>query len=354
MSSPTPPPRDAVSRIPAYQPGKPAADEAYKLASNEHPLGPLPSVQERIADAATRVNRYPDTGSSQLFHELSQRLGVSAGQLVAGTGSVSVLYHLLAAWCEPGDDIVYPWRSFEAYPIATALSGAQGIAVPNTDDGHHDLPAMLEALTPRTKAMLICTPNNPTGPVIDHQSLSAFLDDVPDHVLVVIDEAYVEFVSDPHAANGRALLADHPNVVVLRTFSKAYGLAGLRVGYAIAHRDIATAIAKAIPPFSVSTIAQEAALASLDASEELAHRVSGIIDERERVVTALRTQGWHVPDTQANFCWVPLGDPSAAVAEQLAPLAVRVFAGEGIRVSIGAADVNDVFIAKMAAIAARP
>ena len=259
----TPRARQALDGIPVYRPGKAALSDDHKLSSNENPFPPLPGVMERASAELGRMNRYPDAGMTAMYEALAARHGLSTDHFAAGTGSVAVLFALLTAHLEPGDEIVYAWRSFEAYPIAADLTGATTVRVPLRPDATHDLDAMAAAVTERTKVVLVCTPNNPTGPVVTAEALTAFLASVRDDVLVVVDEAYVEFVRDPQAASGLALLADHPNVVVLRTFSKAYGLAGLRVGYAIARPEVAVAIRKATPPFAVTDLSQAAAVASL-------------------------------------------------------------------------------------------
>jgi histidinol-phosphate aminotransferase len=205
---------------------------------------------------------------------------------------------------------------------------------------------MLAAITERTRLVLVCTPNNPTGPVVHQDELDAFLDRVPSDVLVVIDEAYLEFVTDPEAPDAIATYRQRPNVAVLRTFSKAYGLAGLRVGYAVAHEAVAQALRKTAVPFGVSDIAQQAAIASLEAYDELQVRVDALVAERARVVAALRAQGWAVPQTEANFVWLPLGDRTldfAAAADQ-AGLVVRPFAGEGVRCTIAETAANDLLV----------
>jgi histidinol-phosphate aminotransferase len=346
MSGPSAPrARRALDEIPVYRPGKPALTEDHKLSSNENPYPPLPGVMERASAELGRINRYPDAGMTGLYDALSERLGLSPDHFAAGTGSVAVLFALLNAHLEAGDEIVYAWRSFEAYPIAADLTGATTVRVPLRADATHDLPAMAAAVTDRTKVVLVCTPNNPTGPVVSAVDLHAFLATVPSHVLVVVDEAYVEFVRDPAAASGLAALADHPNVVVLRTFSKAYGLAGLRVGYAIARPEIAVSIRKATPPFSVTDLSQAAAVASLESEEALQERVEAIVQERLAMVAALRGQGWDVPDTEANFVWLPLGDDALDFAAACDPVSVRPFAGDGVRISVGAPEVNTELIA---------
>lgn len=341
----TPSARRALDDIPVYKPGKAAADEDHKLSSNENPYGPLPGVMERAATQLGRINRYPDAGMTALYDALSAKFGLSADHFAAGTGSVAVLFAFLNAHCEDGDEIIYAWRSFEAYPIAADLTGAKTVRVPLRADATHDLDAMAAAVTDRTRVILVCTPNNPTGPIVTAAELEAFLDVVPSRVLVVIDEAYVEFVRAADVAHGLDALADRENVVVLRTFSKAYGLAGLRVGYAIARPAVAEAIRKATPPFSVTDLAQAAAVASLDSQAELDKRVEAIVQERGAMIAALREQGWDVPQAEGNFVWLPLGDDAMDFAASCDPVSVRPFAGDGVRISVGAPEVNAEFLA---------
>jgi histidinol-phosphate aminotransferase len=343
--------RPAVQALPPYVPGaRPAPGEhLWKLSSNENPYGPLPSVVEAIARAATEANRYPDMYATDLVERLAGFVGVDADEVVVGNGSVAVLAHLLAAVVDAGDEVVYPWRSFEAYPIAVAVAGGRSVQVPVLADGRLDLPAMAAAVTDRTKVVLVCTPNNPTGPAVHADELAAFVAAVPAHVMVVVDEAYLEFVRDPAVADGVALLREHPNVVVLRTLSKAYGLAGLRVGYAVARPHLAAGIRAVSTPFGVSHVAQAAALASLEpaAQGELLARVDAVVAERTRVQDALRAQGWDLPESQANFVWFPLGEATMERAAQAraAGVLVRPFACDGIRVSIGEREANDAFLA---------
>ncbi len=339
--------RQALATIPSYVPGRPAAAApgltSYKISSNENPYPPLPAVQEVVARGAGEVNRYPDMFSLELVAALAAHLGVPERHVVPGTGSVGVLGQIVQATCADGDEVVHAWRSFEAYPIVVGVSGARSVAVPLTADGRHDLDVMADAVTGRTRIVLVCTPNNPTGPALRREELERFLDRVPRDTLVVIDEAYREFVRDPEVPDGLDLYRQRPNVAVLRTFSKAYGLAGLRVGYAVAHDPVADALRKTAVPFGVSGLAQEAAIASLAAEAELLQRVDALVRERDRVLAALRGQGWPVPDTQANFVWLPLGprtgDFAAACAG--AGLAVRPFAGEGARCTVAEPEAND-------------
>ena len=342
--------RAALDDLPAYVPGKPPtrADggPTYKLSSNENPYPPLPGVLAAATEAAAGMNRYPDLGAAALLDALAGRFGVVPERVAVGTGSVGVLYSLLQAACESGDEVIYAWRSFEAYPIAVTLAGATSVQVPLTTDARHDLEAMAKAVTDRTKAVLVCTPNNPTGPAVHRDDLAAFVDSVPEHVLVVVDEAYREFVRDPGVADALELLGDRPNVVVLRTFSKAYGLAGFRVGFGIGPAPVVAAIRKAALPFGVSHVAQRAAIASLAAEDELLRRVESLVGERTRVTAALAEAGWAVPDAQGNFCWLPLGADAAGfgAAAQAAGVSVRPFAGDGVRVTIGEPAANDLFL----------
>ena len=219
---------------------------------------------EAAVGAAARMNRYPDMGNTELYAALSDRFDVPVEDLAVATGSVALIYQLAQAFCEPGDEVVFAWRSFEAYPIAVAAAAATAVQVPVTADGRHDLDAMAAAITDRTRVVLVCTPNNPTGPAVSQAELDAFLAKVPPHVLVVVDEAYVEFVRIDDPIDGLATYRAHHNVVVTRTFSKAYGLAGLRVGFAVAPTPIATALRAVSLPFGVSSVAQAAAVASLE------------------------------------------------------------------------------------------
>jgi histidinol-phosphate aminotransferase len=342
--------RAALAGIPAYKPGRPAPAGAdrpmYKLSSNENPYPPLPSVLATIADAAAWTNRYPDMAATALVDAIARRFDVPHEHVATGTGSVGVLQQIIQATAGPGDEVVYAWRSFEAYPIVVQISGATSVRVPLTSTEKHDLDGMLAAITPATRLVLLCSPNNPTGPALRRERLVEFLDAVPDGVLVVLDEAYREFIRDPQVPDGIELYRDRPNLAVLRTFSKAYGLAGLRVGFAIAHEPVAAALRACAVPFGVSAIAQSAAVASLAAEHELLERVDAIVSERERVRSALREQGWPVPPSEANFVWLRLGDRTdefAAACEQ-AGVVVRPFTGEGARCSIGERAANDLLI----------
>lgn len=343
--------RAVLDDVPAYVPGRPpqALDGVapYKLASNENPFPPLPSVVDVVARAAASANRYPDMLSTELVAAVARHDGVPPEHVVAGPGSVGVLSQVLTAVASAGDEVVHAWRSFEAYPIVVRLTGAEPVPVPLLPDGRHDLPAMAAAVTERTRLVLVCSPNNPTGPVVTAEEVEAFLDAVPRDVLVVLDEAYREFVRpEAGAPDAVALHLERPNLVVLRTFSKAYGLAGLRVGYGLAHPVVADALRKTAIPFGVSTLAQAAAVASLEAEDELLERVRSIVAERERVAAALAEQGWEVPATEANFVWMPVGERAGELAEACSAvgLSVRAFAGDGVRVSIAEPEAGDRFL----------
>ncbi len=346
--------RAALDGIPTYKPGRPAAAASggpaartYKVSSNENPYPPLPGVLEAIMREAAGINRYPDLTAGRLVAAIAARFDVPAGHVATGTGSVGVLQSVIQATAAAGDEVVYAWRSFEAYPIVVQIAGATSVTVPLTTDERHDLDAMAGAITDRTRLVLVCSPNNPTGTAVGRAELARLLDRVPADVLVVIDEAYREFVRDPDVPDAIEVYRDRPNVAVLRTFSKAYGLAGLRVGFAIAHEPVAAALRKTAVPFGVSGIAQVAAMASLEAEKELLERVDGLVAERTRVVDALRGQGWTVPSTEANFVWLRLGEDTLAFARECeaAGVMVRPFAGDGVRITVAEREANDIVLA---------
>lgn len=352
--------RQAIDALPSYVPGAriPVGASAYKVSSNENPYPPLPSMVSIIADAANDINRYPDMGNTDIseavaafLNEQSSEQALAKGEwtaqnVVFGTGSVAVLAHILQAVVDQDDEVIFPWRSFEAYPIITSVAGGVSVQVPLAEHGRIDLDAMRAAVTDRTKAILVCTPNNPTGPAITHTQALEFVQSVPRNVLVVLDEAYLEFVRMDDALDALAILAQFPNVVVLRTFSKAYGLAGLRVGYCVARPRIAEGIRAAATPFGVNLIAQHAVIASLGAQEELFARVDTLVSERERMISGLRAQGWDIAESQANFVWLELGERTGAIAAECTAhgLLVRPFAGEGIRVTVGEPEATDLFL----------
>lgn len=345
-----PRPRKALENMPKYVPGaspsRRGSHTAYKLSSNENPFPPLDCVLDAVAKAALDLNRYPDLGNADLRHAIAEDLGVAAEQVAPATGSVAVLYHLLTAFCEPGDEVVHAWRSFEAYPIGIALAGAEAISVPLNLAGEHDLEAMLAAITERSKVILLCSPNNPTGPALRHSDVAWFVAQVPSHVMVVLDEAYQDFVRSTDPLRGLELVAANPNVVTVRTFAKAAGLAGLRVGYLVGSVEIAIAVRTCALPFGISGIAQAAAIATLGAGAELADRVEVVVRERARVLSELVNEGWSPPDAQGNFVWVHLGTLTSQFAEfaEAAGISVRPFGDDGVRVTIGEPAANDAIL----------
>ena len=344
--------RPAVAGLPAYVAGRKATGEQVAaLASNESHYPPLPKVLDAIAMASARVNRYPDMATATLRHRIADVVGVSPAAVAVGPGSVGVLAQLIAAVCDPGDEVVFAWRSFEAYPILCQIAGAEAVRVPLVAE-RHDLRAMAAAVTDRTRVVLLCSPNNPTGTAITTAELTDFLDRVPGRVLVVLDEAYREFVAAAAPDAVSLLGARYPNLCVLRTFSKAYGLAGLRVGYAIAHPDIADGLRKTQIPFSVGNLAEAAALAALDSADVVAERVAAVTAERPRVEEAARASGWAVPQGAANFIWLRTDDgirERLVAAFDTAGVLVRGYPGDGVRVTLADPASNDRVLAVLAA-----
>lgn len=340
--------REGIDSLPSYKQGKPAPAGArvpsYKISSNENPYPPLESVRSRVADQAlTRMNRYPDMRGTRVVERLAALHGVEPDNIQLGCGSTEVITQLVDLVAGPGDEVVYPWRSFEAYPIIVACAGAASVQVPLTDEGRHDIDAMIAAVNDRTRLVIVNNPNNPTATPVSRGEADRLVRALPADVLILFDEAYVQFNDSPDMAEGMDFFPDHPNVVVARTFSKAYGLAGLRIGYAVAAPEVVEGLGKVALPFGVTDVAQVAALASLDAQEELDGRVKAILGERARVLDALRGQGWRLPESRANFFWLPFGEGTRAAADRFAAsgLSVRAFPGEGIRVTIGEGEAND-------------
>lgn len=346
--------RPTLADLPGYVPGR-TVPGAIKLASNETAYGPLPHVLDQITKTAGQANRYPDNFATELTSALADKFGVSAERVVVGCGSVSLCQQLVLAAAGPGDEVLFGWRSFEAYPIITAIGGAAAVQVPMANQVH-DLAAMAAAITDRTRLIFVCNPNNPTSTAVRGDVLTAFLDRVPSDVLVVLDEAYREFVTDEKVPDGTTLLQAYPNLIVLRTFSKAYALAGLRIGYGIcADPAISHAVRQTQVPFAVTQVGQVAALACLEpeAERQLAERVAEVTGERGRVTEELRAAGYSVPESEANFVWLGIGpaadggiDPTAFGADcERYGVIVRIFADSGARVTIGTSAENDRFLA---------
>lgn len=322
----------------AYRQGKQAADTDFKLSSNENPFDPLPSVVEAVA-LQVAFNRYPDSSAQALRERLGEFYGIEPERFQIGAGSVALLSQAITAVAGPGDEVVYPWRSFEAYPGLVTVAGATSVPVPNLPDTSHDLEGMLAAITDKTRAVILCSPNNPTGTVLSKAQVENFLSRVPNDVLVIVDEAYVELAREAGASDALrdGVLDRHPNVLVMRTFSKAYGIAALRVGYAVGSEEVINLLRSVAIPLSVTATGIAGAIASLDASAELTERVEAIIERRERVWRGFEKAGWEVPEPHGNFIWLPTGDKTDAVAEAFgdAGFVVRAFPGDGIRISIG-------------------
>jgi histidinol-phosphate aminotransferase len=339
--------RSDLQSLPAYKAGQKLQPrdglEVFKLSSNENTFSPLPSVLDAINKAAENINRYPDPMNTEMISAIAKSIGVVPENIAVGTGSVAVLGHLIQAMAGPGDEVIYPWRSFEAYPIWMQLCGVTGVPVSLKADNSHDLEAMAKAVTPKTKIIIVCTPNNPTGNAISAADLHEFMDSVPSHVLVIIDEAYEDFVTDPQMVAGMDFFKKYQNVALLRTFSKAQGLAGMRVGYAVAQPEITDFVRRVSLPFGVNILAQAAVVASLTdaAKRELKERVDQISKARAEMLTSLRVAGWKIGPQHANFFWV-----NTAHVEELknacesAGVAVRPFP-EGIRITIGEPEANE-------------
>jgi len=338
--------RPEIAALPAYRQGRPAPAAGYKLSSNENPFDPLPGVVEAVT-AAAEFNRYPDATALALREALAARHGRSVDEVHIGAGSVALLSQLILATSGPGDEVVYSWRSFEAYPGLVTVAGATSRTVPNRPDAGHDIDALIGAVTDATRMLIVCSPNNPTGTIVTAAEFERVMAAVPSDLLVVLDEAYAEFVTDLDAVDGLPLLDRYPNLVVLRTFSKAYGLAGLRVGYALGGASVLDAARSTAIPLSVTGQSVAGALASLAAEDALLERVRHIAVRRDALRAALRAQGWDVPVAQGNFVWLPTGERTAAVAERLfdAGLVTRAFPPEGIRISVGEEESVDKLLA---------
>jgi histidinol-phosphate aminotransferase len=354
---------EKLARIPGYRAGVPAgqAPEAIaatgiaQLASNESPFPPHPKVVEAIRAAASAMNRYPDPGATLLRRRIAERYETEPGRVALGNGSCEILLAAAEALCEPGAEIVYAWPSFSMYPYLAALSGAREIRVPLADGDVHDLDAMATEVTAATQLVLVCNPNNPTGTHIPAARIAAFCAALPDHVTIVLDEAYVEFQLDDDPDATVDLLADFPNLVLLRTFSKCYGLAGLRVGFALGSARFRAAVDAVRQPFSVNAIAQAAAAEAILHSDDVARRVEGTIVERVRVEEGLAELDLKTTETQANFSWIDLGETGEeAVVAGLAERSIAVRPGSAlggpghIRVSYGTREENDRFLAALA------
>ena len=345
-----------VRDIPVY----PAAStyafdgELVKLASNETPFAPHPQVLEAVETQLRTLNRYPDPAKSTLRSRLSDRTGIAPGRIAIGNGSCELLLAAADAMLEPGSEVVYAWPSFSIYPHLAAMSGARAVTVPLNEAGEHDLEAMAREVTAATRILIVCNPNNPTATGIPPAAIDAFVADLPRHVAVFLDEAYVEFstLQDPDESLG--LLGRHPNLILLRTFSKVYGLCGLRVGYALASEDFRLAVDRVRQPFSVNALALAAATEALNHQDEVERRVEQTVIERLHVESELQERGLETTDSQANFSWVSLGDRDEdEIVDGLAQRGVIVRAGRALgdegwmRVTYGTRHENDRFLAAL-------
>ena len=336
--------RPELADIPAYTPGR-TVPGAIKIASNETVHGPLPSVRAAIAKATDGINRYPDNGYVELKERLAKHVNFAPEHISVGCGSVSLCQQLIQITSSVGDEVLFGWRSFEIYPLQVRTAGATPVQVPLTDHTF-DLDAMLAAITDRTRLIFVCNPNNPTSTVVAPEALARFVEAVPSDILVVLDEAYVEYIRDDMVPDSFGLVRAHSNVVVLRTFSKAYGLAGLRIGYAVGDPDIITALGKVYVPFTATSVSQAAAIACLDAADELMERTDAVVAERTRVTASLRDAGYEVPPSQANFVWLPLTGRAQQFAADTANarIIVRPYGEDGVRVTVAAPEENDAFL----------
>ena len=354
---------EKLARIPGYRAGVPAggapqaiAAGVAQLASNESPFGPHPKVIEAIEAASASINRYPDPEAVLLRRRIAERFETEPGRVAVGNGSCEILLAAAQALCEPGDEVLYAWPSFSIYPYLPALTGAREIRVPLDEGDFHDLDAIAAEVSAATQLLLICNPNNPTGTHLAAGAIAAFCERIPSHVTVVLDEAYVEFQTDDDPDATLDLLAEFPNLVILRTFSKCYGLAGLRVGYAIGSAKFRAAVDAVRQPFSVNALAQAAGAEAICHQDDVARRIEGTIAERLRLGEELAGMGLALAASQANFAWIDVGDGAreealvAGLAERL--VAVRPGSALGaaghLRVTFGTPAEDDRFLAALA------
>ncbi len=350
-------PRRVVADLPAYRPGKGAKqaeaehgiENAIKLASNENPSEPLDAIVQAVCDAARGLNRYADHRAGAVRQALATRLGVDVERVTVGNGSVGLLQQVALTYLDDGDEALYPWRSFEAYPIYTALAGAESVQIPLAPDLGFDIDRLIDSVTPRTRVVFLSTPNNPTGVAMTTKEITTLVEAIPGDVMVVVDEAYREFLDPGFGDPITEVVPRHPNVLVMRTFSKAHALAGLRIGYAVGHPDVITDVDKTLVPFAVNALAQAAALAALEHEDVIAQQVQAILAERARVEVELAADGWELPNHQTNFVYLSLGARADDIAYELEKrgVVIRPFSGEGIRVTIGTPEQNDRFLATL-------
>jgi histidinol-phosphate aminotransferase len=357
-----------LDAMPRYEPGLTTAevlarfrlDAAVKLASNESPFPPLPEVAEVIAAGVAGLNRYPDGPGRALRRALAERHGVGPDEVVLGNGSCELILLAGQALLDPGTSVVHAAPSFALYPHLAAAAGAEAVVVPLAGDDGHDLEAMAAAVDERTRLVVVCNPNNPTGVYRGADEIERFLDALPEDLPVLVDEAYFEFVDRPDAGRTMSLARERPNLLVTRTFSKAHGLCGLRVGYGVGGAGWIDALDRVRQPFNTNALAQAAALESLRHPAALDRRVRETVSERDRIADALAETGWAFTPSQGNFILVAPDDPAAGspgVHEQLLRLGVIVRDGASLgcpgrlRVSIGTPEENTAFLSARAEVA---
>ena len=350
---------ERIRRIPVYPvaSGYDLGADTAMLASNESCFAPLPSIVEAAASVLGGANRYPDPGYAPLRKGLSERYGIPASRIALGNGSCDILLAAGEALLEPGAEVVYAWPSFSVYPHLAAASGARAIEVPVDEHHRHDLEAMLREVTAATRLLIVCNPNNPTSTALPFEDIAAFVDDVPRHVCVILDEAYVEFnmLQDPEESV--ELLERHPNLVLLRTFSKIYGLCGLRVGYALCgSEEFRTAVDQVRQPFFCNAAAQAAAIEALKHQDEVARRVERNLAERTSLTVDLDALGLSVAESQANFIWFDVGENEPEIVKELGQRGVLVRAGGALgrpgalRVTVGTQAENERLVEALGAL----
>lgn len=342
--------RADLERLPAYVPGrrpeKSNNTSIARLASNESPFAPLPSVQRALEAELSGANRYPDMGCAGVIADLAAHLEVDPARIAVGNGSSSLIRDLVTAVAGPDDEVLFATPSFPYYGNAAIIAGADPVRVVLNEAYGHDLDAMAQAITAQTRVVFVCNPNNPTGARLSRAAIAAFIAQVPERVLIVVDEAYIEFC--PEGTDSLPLVAAYSNVAVLRTFSKAFGLAGLRVGYLVGPTDVVSFVRRVTVPFTVNTFAQVAARASLEtgAQAELQARVRDLVEQRDELTARIHVLTIPIVESHANFVFLPLGERSAAFAATCEAHGVYVRAvGGGVRVSIGNAVENAQFLA---------
>ncbi|QTR99653.1 histidinol-phosphate transaminase [Rhodococcus qingshengii] len=354
MSAPgalRPRPRPEIEALPRYSKAAGLEQVRWRASSNESTVAPSAAILEAVNLAASHSHLYPSLFGDTLIARLSGRLGVGDDQVLVGAGSLALLQQVLTAYTGPGTEVVYPWRSYEAYPILIGIAGASGVPVALDSEHRHDLSAMAAAVTPQTRAVLVCNPNNPTGSEFSTAEFVSFARSIPGDVLILLDEAYREFATSD--VDGVDLLRAFPNIVVFRTFSKAYGLAGLRAGYAVTNSAIAADLRSAAPPFGLSAVAEAAACTALTDPAHTDSIVETVTAGRSHLREQLALRGVETVPSGANFVWIPLGKRASALEAACVAqgVSVRMFPGEGVRVTVGERAAEDAVIAAVDALA---